>query len=101
MLKILHDPKYLIPWELWDYSRLRSCRIFSINSITSTSSTINSIIMTLINITFAISMSVIVRSCTTCIDIVIMIICVGYQGSGALLTNCKGTLLGTPNREPQ
>ena len=32
ILKILHDPKYLIPWELWDYGRLRSCRIFSIDS---------------------------------------------------------------------
>ena len=32
-LKILHDPKYLIHWELGYYSILRSCRIFSINSI--------------------------------------------------------------------
>ena len=31
-LKMLHDPKYLIPWEFWYYSILRSCRIFSINS---------------------------------------------------------------------
>ena len=30
--KILHDPKYLIRWELWYYSILRSCRIFSIVS---------------------------------------------------------------------
>ena len=29
ILKILHDPMYLIPWELWYYSILRSCRIFS------------------------------------------------------------------------
>ena len=33
ILKILHDPKYPILWELWYYNRLRSCRIFSINSI--------------------------------------------------------------------
>ena len=26
ILKILHDPRYLIPWELWDYSTFRSCR---------------------------------------------------------------------------
>ena len=32
ILKILHDPKYPIPWEYWYYSILRSCRIFSINS---------------------------------------------------------------------
>ena len=32
--KNLHDPKYPIPWELWGYSILRSCRIFSINSRT-------------------------------------------------------------------
>ena len=32
ILKILHDPKYHIPWELQYYSILRSCRIFSINS---------------------------------------------------------------------
>ena len=32
ILKILHDPKYLIHWELWYYSILRSCRILSINS---------------------------------------------------------------------
>ena len=31
-LQILHDPKYLILWELWHYSILRSGRIFSINS---------------------------------------------------------------------
>ena len=31
--KILHDPRCLIYWELWYYSTLRSCRIFSINSI--------------------------------------------------------------------
>ena len=33
IVKILHDPEYLIPWELYYYSILRSCRIFSINSI--------------------------------------------------------------------
>ena len=33
ILKCLQDPKYLIPWELWYYSILRSCRIFSINNI--------------------------------------------------------------------
>ena len=32
ILEILHDPKYLIPWEKWDYSILGSCKIFSINS---------------------------------------------------------------------
>ena len=32
IIEILHDPKYLISWEYWDYSTLRSCRIFSINS---------------------------------------------------------------------
>ena len=32
ILKILHDPKNLIPWERWYYSILGSCRIFSINS---------------------------------------------------------------------
>ena len=32
VLKILHDPKYLITWESWYYSIVRSCRIFSINS---------------------------------------------------------------------
>ena len=31
ILKILHDPEDLIPWELWYYSILGSCRIFSIN----------------------------------------------------------------------
>ena len=30
--KILHDPKYTVYRELWCYSILRSCRIFSINS---------------------------------------------------------------------
>ena len=30
--KILHDLRYLKPWELWYYSILRSCRILSINS---------------------------------------------------------------------
>ena len=30
--KILHDPMYLVYWELWYYIILRSCRIFSINS---------------------------------------------------------------------
>ena len=33
ILKNLHYPRYLIPWEVWYYSILRSCRIFSINSI--------------------------------------------------------------------
>ena len=33
ILKILHDPKYLTSWELWYYSILGACRIFSINSI--------------------------------------------------------------------
>ena len=28
ILKILHDPKYLLPWELSYSSILRSCRIF-------------------------------------------------------------------------
>ena len=32
ILKILHDPNFLIPWELWFYCVLRSCRIYSINS---------------------------------------------------------------------
>ena len=32
ILKSLHDPKYTIYWEVWCYSILRSCRIFSINS---------------------------------------------------------------------
>ena len=32
ILKILHDPCYIIPWELWCLSIIRSCRIFSINS---------------------------------------------------------------------
>ena len=32
ILKILHDLKYLIPWELWYYSILMSSRIFYINS---------------------------------------------------------------------
>ena len=32
--KILPDPKYLIPWELWYYSMLRSCQIFRINNTT-------------------------------------------------------------------
>ena len=32
ILKILHDPRYLIPWEFWYYSILKSCRIFSINN---------------------------------------------------------------------
>ena len=27
ILKVLHDPKYTILWELWYYSILRSCRI--------------------------------------------------------------------------
>ena len=27
ILKILHDPRYLIAWELWYYIILRSCRI--------------------------------------------------------------------------
>ena len=30
--KILHDPQYLIPWELWYYSILGSCRLSYINS---------------------------------------------------------------------
>ena len=29
--KILHDLKYLVPWELWYSSILGSCRILSIN----------------------------------------------------------------------
>ena len=32
IIEILHDPKYLIPWEDWDYSILKSCRIFNINN---------------------------------------------------------------------
>ena len=32
MLKILHDPQHLIPWEVWYYSILKSCRNFRINS---------------------------------------------------------------------
>ena len=32
ILKNLHDPTHLVPWELWCYSILRTCRIFSINS---------------------------------------------------------------------
>ena len=37
ILKILHDPRYLAPREEWYYSSiLGSCRIFSINSSTST-----------------------------------------------------------------
>ena len=31
--QILHEPKYLIPWELWYGSILRSCKFFSINSV--------------------------------------------------------------------
>ena len=31
IVKILHDPRYLTPWESWHYSVLGSCRIFSIN----------------------------------------------------------------------
>ena len=27
ILEILHDPDYFVPWELWDCSILRSCRI--------------------------------------------------------------------------
>ena len=34
ILKILHDLKYLIHWELWYYGKLGSCRIVSINSRT-------------------------------------------------------------------
>ena len=33
ILEILHDPRYLMPWEFWEYGTFRSCRIFSINSI--------------------------------------------------------------------
>ena len=33
ILKILHDPKYLIHWELWYYSILMSCRIFNITQV--------------------------------------------------------------------
>ena len=36
ILKILHDPKYLIHWELWYYGILRTCTIFRINSSTPT-----------------------------------------------------------------
>ena len=36
IITILHDPRYLIPWELGDYSTFRSCRILSINSRNST-----------------------------------------------------------------
>ena len=32
ILKILHDPKYLIPWEFRYHSILGLCRIFSIKS---------------------------------------------------------------------
>ena len=32
ILKILHYPRYHIPWELWYYSIPRSCRTISINS---------------------------------------------------------------------
>ena len=31
ILKVLHEPKYLMFWELWHHGLLRSCRIFSIN----------------------------------------------------------------------
>ena len=30
--EILHDPGYLLPWEIWYYGIFRPCRIFSINS---------------------------------------------------------------------
>ena len=30
ILKLLHDPQYLTPWELGYYSALRSCRVFCI-----------------------------------------------------------------------
>ena len=33
ILKILHDPKYLIPWEVWYHNIQGSCRIYGINSI--------------------------------------------------------------------
>ena len=33
ILKILHDPGPLKPWELW-HSKFRSCRILNINNIT-------------------------------------------------------------------
>ena len=33
ILKIRHDSRYIIPWELWYYGILKSSRIFSINSI--------------------------------------------------------------------
>ena len=32
ILKLLHDPKYLIPWEFWASSMIGSCRTFRINS---------------------------------------------------------------------
>ena len=31
--KNLHDPRYLIPWEIWDDCKIESCRFFSINSM--------------------------------------------------------------------
>ena len=36
ILRILHDPRYLIPWEFWCYSILESCRILRINRMLST-----------------------------------------------------------------
>ena len=33
ILQILHDPKYIMYWILKDYNLVRSCRIFSINSM--------------------------------------------------------------------
>ena len=38
ILKILHDPKFLIRWELWYYGIVRSCRIVNINSSNQNSS---------------------------------------------------------------
>ena len=32
ILKLLHDPKYLIPWELSASSMIGSCRTFRINN---------------------------------------------------------------------
>ena len=34
--KILHDPRYLAPGQLWCYSIIRSCRVFNINSMKTT-----------------------------------------------------------------
>ena len=36
LLNMLHDLEHLIPWELWNYSTVRSCRVLSINSTTLT-----------------------------------------------------------------